>query len=73
MTNVEHLWVAGDVAVHAEQATVAMGEEAIAGIWMHKELKTNKPYCIAIIQVRGYEYGETLIFQERAKCHLSFR
>jgi thioredoxin reductase (NADPH) len=43
MTNVEHLWVAGDVAVHAEQATVAMGEGAIAGIWMHKELKKISP------------------------------
>ncbi|MBW4084140.1 NAD(P)/FAD-dependent oxidoreductase [Paenibacillus sp. S150] len=32
MTDVEHVWVAGDVAVHAEQATVAMGEGAIAGI-----------------------------------------
>lgn len=43
MTNVEHVWVAGDVAVHAEQATVAMGEGAIAGIWMHKALKKLTP------------------------------
>jgi pyruvate/2-oxoglutarate dehydrogenase complex dihydrolipoamide dehydrogenase (E3) component len=43
MTNVEHVWVAGDVAVHAEQATVAMGEGAIAGIWMNKVLKKLNP------------------------------
>lgn len=43
MTNVEHLWVAGDIAVHAEQATVAMGEGAIAGIWMNKVLKKLNP------------------------------
>ncbi|MBY0009636.1 NAD(P)/FAD-dependent oxidoreductase [Paenibacillus typhae] len=43
MTNVEHLWVAGDLAVHAEQATVAMGEGAIAGIWMNKVLKKLNP------------------------------
>jgi len=42
MTNVEHVWVAGDVAVHAEQATVAMGEGSIAGIWIHKTLKKLK-------------------------------
>jgi thioredoxin reductase (NADPH) len=48
MTNVEHLWVAGDVAVHAEQATVAMGEGAIAGIWMHKELKKINPIVLPL-------------------------
>ncbi|MFC3750345.1 NAD(P)/FAD-dependent oxidoreductase [Paenibacillus sp. GCM10012306] len=41
-TNVEHVWVAGDVAVHAEQATVAMGEGALAAIWMNKALKKLK-------------------------------
>lgn len=46
MTNVERLWVAGDLAVHAEQATVAMGEGAIAGIWMHKELKKINPAAL---------------------------
>ncbi|UQZ34307.1 pyridine nucleotide-disulfide oxidoreductase [Paenibacillus sp. PK3_47] len=43
MTDVEHVWVAGDVAVHAEQATVAMGDGAIAGIWMNKVLKKLNP------------------------------
>lgn len=46
MTNVKHVWVAGDVAVHAEQATVAMGDGAIAGIWMHKELKKINPVSL---------------------------
>ncbi|WP_379163354.1 NAD(P)/FAD-dependent oxidoreductase [Paenibacillus sp. sgz5001063] len=46
MTDVEHVWVAGDVAVHAEQATVAMGEGAIAGIWMHKELRKLNPVTL---------------------------
>ncbi|WP_150272268.1 NAD(P)/FAD-dependent oxidoreductase [Paenibacillus tepidiphilus] len=43
MTSMERVWVAGDVAVHAEQATVAMGEGAIAGIWMNKILKKLNP------------------------------
>lgn len=38
-TSVEHVWVAGDVALHAEQATVAMGEGSIAAIWIHKALR----------------------------------
>ncbi|SDL36221.1 hypothetical protein [Paenibacillus jilunlii] len=46
MTDVEHVWVAGDIAVHAEQATVAMGEAAIAGILMHKELKKMTPVTL---------------------------
>lgn len=46
MTNVEHVWVAGDVAVHAEQATVAMGDGAIAGIWMNKVLKKMNPVSL---------------------------
>ncbi|MFF2019444.1 NAD(P)/FAD-dependent oxidoreductase [Paenibacillus sp. NPDC058177] len=41
-TNVENVWVAGDVAVHAEQATVAMGEGALAAIWMNKALRKLK-------------------------------
>ncbi|WP_151737750.1 NAD(P)/FAD-dependent oxidoreductase ['Paenibacillus yunnanensis' Narsing Rao et al. 2020] len=43
LTSMDRVWVAGDVAVHAEQATVAMGEGAIAGIWMHKALKKLNP------------------------------
>ncbi|AVF25005.1 thioredoxin reductase [Paenibacillus larvae subsp. larvae] len=37
-TSVKGLWAAGDIGVHAEQVTVAMGEGAIAAIWMHKAL-----------------------------------
>ncbi len=39
-TNVQGVWAAGDIGVHAEQVTVAMGEGALAAIWMHKYLKT---------------------------------
>lgn len=38
MTNVEHLWIAGDLGVHAEQVTVAMGDGAMAAISIHKQL-----------------------------------
>ncbi|PZE20340.1 NAD(P)/FAD-dependent oxidoreductase [Paenibacillus xerothermodurans] len=38
MTSVHGVWAAGDIGVHAEQLTVAMGEGALAAIWMHKEL-----------------------------------
>ncbi|MGF6355542.1 thioredoxin reductase (NADPH) [Paenibacillus sp. 4624] len=34
-----HVWIAGDLGLHAEQATVAMGEGAIAAIWIHKALQ----------------------------------
>ncbi|CAI6037394.1 Thioredoxin reductase [Paenibacillus sp. JJ-100] len=33
------VWIAGDLGLHAEQATVAMGEGSIAAIWIHKELQ----------------------------------
>ncbi|MBR2566190.1 MAG: NAD(P)/FAD-dependent oxidoreductase [Paenibacillus sp.] len=33
------VWIAGDLGIHAEQATVAMGEGSIAAIWIHKELQ----------------------------------
>ncbi|GAB6931344.1 NAD(P)/FAD-dependent oxidoreductase [Paenibacillus sp. JCM 10914] len=39
MTCVENLWVAGDVGVHSELTTVAMGEGATAAIWINKALK----------------------------------
>lgn len=39
MTNVEHVWAAGDVGIHAEQVTIAMGEGAQSAIWIHKALK----------------------------------
>lgn len=38
MTSVPFLWAAGDVGVHAEQVTIAMGEGAQAAIWMNKVL-----------------------------------
>lgn len=38
MTNVPNVWIAGDLGVHAEQATVAMGDGATAAIWIHKAL-----------------------------------
>ncbi|ALS28312.1 pyridine nucleotide-disulfide oxidoreductase [Paenibacillus sp. 32O-W] len=38
LTNVEHVWAAGDVTVHSEQAIIAMGDGAQAAIWMHKSL-----------------------------------
>lgn len=36
MTSVPGVWAAGDVAVHSEQLTIAMGEGQQAAIWMHK-------------------------------------
>lgn len=38
MTNVPNVWIAGDLGVHAEQTTVAMGDGATAAIWIHKAL-----------------------------------
>lgn len=38
MTSVTHVWATGDVGVHAEQASIAMGEGVQAAIWMHKSL-----------------------------------
>ncbi|MDF2668297.1 MAG: pyridine nucleotide-disulfide oxidoreductase [Paenibacillus sp.] len=39
MTNITNVWAAGDVAVHAEQVTIAMGEGSQAAIWMNKALQ----------------------------------
>ncbi|OIB02802.1 pyridine nucleotide-disulfide oxidoreductase [Paenibacillus sp. LC231] len=39
MTSVESLWAAGDLGVHSELTTVAMGEGATAAIWINKTLK----------------------------------
>jgi thioredoxin reductase len=36
MTSVPGVWAAGDVGVHSEQVSIAMGEGAQAAIWMHK-------------------------------------
>ncbi|AEI45210.1 NAD(P)/FAD-dependent oxidoreductase [Paenibacillus mucilaginosus] len=38
MTGVPGVWAAGDVGIHAEQTSIAMGEGALAAIWIHKEL-----------------------------------
>ncbi|MBP2000922.1 thioredoxin reductase [Paenibacillus shirakamiensis] len=38
LTNVENLWIAGDLGVHAEQVAVAMGEGVMAAISIHKKL-----------------------------------
>ncbi|XEC97227.1 NAD(P)/FAD-dependent oxidoreductase [Paenibacillus tarimensis] len=38
MTNIKHVWAAGDVVAHSEQLTIAMGEGSQAAIWMHKSL-----------------------------------
>ncbi|WP_411346920.1 NAD(P)/FAD-dependent oxidoreductase [Paenibacillus sp. WLX2291] len=46
MTNIENVWVAGDLAAHSEQANIAMGEGAQAAIWINKTLnKMNKVYA----------------------------
>ncbi|MBM6996923.1 NAD(P)/FAD-dependent oxidoreductase [Paenibacillus sp. DXFW5] len=37
-TSVPGVWAAGDLGVHAEQVSVAMGEGSIAAIWIHKAL-----------------------------------
>jgi thioredoxin reductase (NADPH) len=37
-TNVENVWVAGDIVAHSEQVTIAMGEGSQAAIWMHKKI-----------------------------------
>ncbi|PZD97697.1 pyridine nucleotide-disulfide oxidoreductase [Paenibacillus sambharensis] len=38
MTNIQHVWAAGDIAVHSEQVAIAMGDGVQAAIWMHKSL-----------------------------------
>lgn len=42
MTNVPNVWAAGDIGVHSEQVTIAMGEGSQAAIWMHKKLMASK-------------------------------
>ncbi|RFB18739.1 NAD(P)/FAD-dependent oxidoreductase [Bacillus sp. HNG] len=42
MTNIEHVWAAGDIAVHSEQTTIAMGDGMQAAIWIHKSLLDEK-------------------------------
>lgn len=38
MSNVKHVWAAGDVVAHSEQVTIALGEGSQAAIWIHKSL-----------------------------------
>ncbi|MEX2460052.1 MAG: NAD(P)/FAD-dependent oxidoreductase [Paenibacillaceae bacterium] len=38
MTSVANVWAAGDVGIHAEQVSVAMGEGSLSAIWIHKAL-----------------------------------
>ncbi|MCC3357192.1 NAD(P)/FAD-dependent oxidoreductase [Bacillus sp. REN16] len=42
MTNIKHVWAAGDIAVHSEQITIAMGDGMQAAIWIHKSLLDEK-------------------------------
>ncbi|THE13624.1 NAD(P)/FAD-dependent oxidoreductase [Bacillus timonensis] len=42
MTNIKHVWAAGDIAVHSEQTTIAMGDGMQAAIWIHKSLLDEK-------------------------------
>ncbi|MEH7226036.1 NAD(P)/FAD-dependent oxidoreductase [Bacillus sp. JJ1566] len=42
MTNIEFVWAAGDIAVHSEQTTIAMGDGMQAAIWIHKSLLDEK-------------------------------
>ncbi len=43
MTDVEGVWAAGDIGLHSELSTIAMGEGTQAAIWIHKKLrKINK-------------------------------
>jgi thioredoxin reductase (NADPH) len=41
MTNIPGVWAAGDVVVHSEQVTIAMGEGLQAAIWIHKDIMAN--------------------------------
>ncbi|WP_181347784.1 NAD(P)/FAD-dependent oxidoreductase [Thalassobacillus sp. CUG 92003] len=42
MTDVDHVWAAGDVVAHSEQVTIAMGDGMQAAIWIHKSLLSDK-------------------------------
>ncbi|ARI77764.1 NAD(P)/FAD-dependent oxidoreductase [Halobacillus mangrovi] len=43
MTSVPDLWAAGDIGAHSELVTAAMGEGAIAAIWIQKRLLQGTP------------------------------
>ncbi|MCM3239744.1 NAD(P)/FAD-dependent oxidoreductase [Heyndrickxia oleronia] len=42
MTNIKHVWAAGDIVAHSEQVTIAMGEGSQAAIWIHKSLLSDE-------------------------------
>ncbi len=42
MTNIQHVWAAGDLGVHSQFLTVAIGEGAQAAVWIHKSLRKEK-------------------------------
>ncbi|GGO06296.1 NAD(P)/FAD-dependent oxidoreductase [Saccharibacillus kuerlensis] len=39
MTDVDGVWAAGDIGLHSELSTIAMGEGTQAAIWIHKKLR----------------------------------
>ncbi|GAK13203.1 LOW QUALITY PROTEIN: thioredoxin reductase [Geomicrobium sp. JCM 19039] len=47
MTNVDHIWAAGDVGVHAEQVTIAMGEGTLALFGLRNRSENDKNRIIA--------------------------
>ncbi|WP_307189886.1 FAD-dependent oxidoreductase [Geomicrobium sp. JCM 19037] len=47
MTNVDHIWAAGDVGVHAEQVTIAMDEGTLALFGLRNRSVNDKNRIIA--------------------------
>jgi thioredoxin reductase len=43
MSDVPGVWIAGDIGVHSQLVSVAMGEGMLAAIWMHKYLLQHLP------------------------------
>ncbi|TVY10381.1 NAD(P)/FAD-dependent oxidoreductase [Paenibacillus cremeus] len=50
MTSVPGVWAAGDIGVHSEQVTIAMGEGSQAAIWIHKELVKRDEAAKALVK-----------------------
>lgn len=54
MTSVPFVWAAGDVGVHAEQVTIAMGEGSQAAIWINKALlRMNEEANVHLVVIRS--------------------
>lgn len=54
MTSIPFVWAAGDVGVHAEQVTIAMGEGSQAAIWMNKALlRMNEEASVHRVVIRS--------------------